>query len=218
MAPSLAIPRAISIHQYKRDDPYTGGPNLKVLIPVIVILSILGFGFFGWLGLPWPRIKAWWRRKRSGQNEPPEVNLPKDDDVDETLSTATPRRSSAREGEPAPGSSNAYGAVFELSHIDALRLNRAPAPEGQDFMSKTKSKSKSDKSEGNKPPADASARTFRGETREQRLQRLQQEQEHRSQEPPVTATLAPSEPSSGQLTPSAPPERRASPWDPTRTH
>ncbi|OAQ71081.1 hypothetical protein VFPPC_15653 [Pochonia chlamydosporia 170] len=175
MPPNPFPPPTATIHP-KRND--YSGPNLSVLIPVLIILTIIGLAFFGWLGLPWPKIMAWWKRKRSNTNP----NPPKDT-ADQELDDHRPSGTSSR-AEPQPGSGLSYAKAFERSHIDALKLSGERR-----------------KKENKKKPAEGTARVS---------------------DVGASGSLTP-DLASGQMTPgqqstlSAVPERRASPWDPTRT-
>lgn len=51
-----AQPTASPTTSNQTDSNSYANPNLRVLIPVITILSILGIIIFGWLGLPWQKL------------------------------------------------------------------------------------------------------------------------------------------------------------------
>lgn len=203
MAPPLPVlVTVINKRLHKRDD--YNSPNLSVLIPVIIILTIVAVAFFGWLGLPWPKIMAWWKRKRSRS-----TTTPKDDDLhDQELDDRRPSNASTvkARAEPEPGSGLSYAKAFERSHIDALKLSNIG---GDNERRGSKSKNKD-----NKNLRKSVDRALGGEASTQSAPRA-------SGDTRLSGTLTP-DLASGQMTPgqqstlSAVPERRASPWDPTR--
>ncbi|EFY92235.1 hypothetical protein MAC_01836 [Metarhizium acridum CQMa 102] len=196
MAPPPPVP-ATNRRLHKRDN--YDGPNLAVLIPVIVILTLIAVVFFGWLGVPWPRIMAWWKRKRTRT-----AATPKEDhhDHDQELQHQSPSGRAEPQPQPQPGSRLSYAKAFERSHIDALKLPSVGAdPKPKTAKEPSELRSNVDRvlegEEANRPPARASAEARPSGS--------------------LTPDLA-----TGQMTPgqqstlSAVPERRASPWDPTR--
>jgi hypothetical protein len=195
MAPALDAAATRSPH--KRND--YDGPNLAVLIPVVIILTIVAVVFFGWFGLPWPKIMAWWKRKRT-RTSTTSTGTAKDDDQELEHHDRRPSAQPSR-AEPEPGSALSYAKAFERSHIDALKL----ANLGGDDKARSKKDDKKLRSG---------------------LQRALQGDALALGAAPGDARPSGSwtpDLASGQMTPgqqstlSAVPERRASPWDPTRT-
>ncbi|KAF5133755.1 hypothetical protein E5D57_004382 [Metarhizium anisopliae] len=198
MAPPLPVPVTVATNRrlHKRDD--YDGPNLAVLIPVIVILTLIAVFFFGWLGVPWPKIMAWWKRKRSRTAATSKDHHDHDHDHDQELQHQSPsgRAEPQPQPQPQPGSRLSYAKAFERSHIDALKLPSVGA-DPKPKTAKEPSKRVMEGEEARSPPTRAST------------------------EAPPSGSLTP-DLAAGQMTPgqqstlSAVPERRASPWDPTR--
>ncbi|KAK2593970.1 hypothetical protein QQS21_008329 [Conoideocrella luteorostrata] len=220
MAPPLPAPPHTHTRNrnHKRDD--YDGPNLGVLIPVIIVLSIFAVIFFGWFGLPWPKIMAWWRRKRSSGGGGSSSTTAKEDDLREhdreleDRRPSTAREASSGAAEPQPGSGASYAKAMDRSTMDALKLSNLGdghhrARRAGETRSKTKNKSGGGGGAGQ--AAAAVTTTITTATTPQGSHHL-------------PGTVTPTDLAPGQLTPgqqsivsSIVPDRRASPWDPTKT-
>ncbi|KND89043.1 hypothetical protein TOPH_06359 [Tolypocladium ophioglossoides CBS 100239] len=99
----------------KQTDPNSdANVDLRVLIPVIVILSILAFIIFGWLGLPWHMLRRRKPRPASRKLDPViAAELELEDGQGRSFATD-------------------YSTAFELSHMDALKVGGRDSGEHDD--------------------------------------------------------------------------------------
>ena len=111
-------------------DEYNNSPNLAVLIPVIIILTILAFAIFGWLGVPWQKIIAWWRQRHRRPQEASKTGNVHDQELQDRQPASSKVRDEREPGAIGPHGEGEGGQMTpgRRSSISHSVMERQPSP------------------------------------------------------------------------------------------